>query len=118
MPSCPVWPCDQRKVPGRNFCAEHDAQRQKAYDQNRGSAAKRGYGGRWRTYRIAFLAKHPVCNELGCTQPATDVDHIKPPPYPRHPLFWDKTNHQGLCHRHHSMKTAREDGRWTGRARR
>jgi 5-methylcytosine-specific restriction protein A len=39
---------------------------------------------------------------------ATDVDHIVP-----HRgdsiLFWDQNNWQALCHRHHSIKTRRED---------
>ena len=38
----------------------------------------------------------------------TDVDHIKP-----HrgdlKLFWDRSNWQALCHRHHSMKTRAHD---------
>ena len=39
---------------------------------------------------------------------ATDVDHITPHRGDRQ-LFWDESNWQPLCHRHHSMKTARED---------
>ncbi len=33
------------------------------YDQFRGSSARRGYDGRWRKYRIAFLDSHPLCEE-------------------------------------------------------
>lgn len=49
---------------------------------------------------------------LRCGAPATVVDHIIPH---RGDLssaaFWDETNWQPLCKRHHDRKTARE-GRW------
>jgi 5-methylcytosine-specific restriction protein A len=39
---------------------------------------------------------------------ATDVDHIVP--HHNDPvLFWDRTNFQPLCHRHHAEKTRREN---------
>ncbi len=40
---------------------------------------------------------------------ATDVDHIQPHRGDM-TLFWDSSNWQPLCHRHHAQKTAREDG--------
>lgn len=40
--------------------------------------------------------------------PATDVDHITRIEEGGDP--WDETNLQGLCHSHHSQKTARETG--------
>lgn len=50
-----------------------------------------------------------MCEEEGRVKAATDLDHINP-----HKgdmvLFWDKDNWQGLCHSHHSQKTATEDG--------
>lgn len=65
-----------------------------------------------RRYQIArenYLIAHPVCATWGCTQPATELDHIRP-----HrgdlALFWDVSNWQGLCHTCHSRKTATEDG--------
>ena len=89
------------------------------YDQARGSAAQRGYDAQWVRYRRMFLAEHPLCAE--CTQRgervrATDVDHIVPVSGPGDPLFWEPTNHQGLCHSDHSRKTAREDGGFGNRA--
>ena len=57
------------------------------------------------------LETHPLCVEClkqGRYVKATDVDHIKP-----HRgdsvLFWDQSNWQSLCHRHHSIKTRNED---------
>ena len=79
---------------------------------NRPSAASRGYGSRWRKYRIFFLTTHPLCvickNENMVTS-ATVVDHIIPHKGDM-AKFWDKTNHQALCKCHHDIKTASEDG--------
>lgn len=85
-------------------------------DTARPSAAKRGYGRRWQRYRLAFLAANPVCQYADpvdgtmCCEPAVDVDHVRAVTGPDDPRFWDAGNHQGLCHRHHSAKTAREKG--------
>ena len=77
---------------------------QAAYGQFRGSAASRGYGHRWRQARAAFLASHPACVAPGCTQPATDVDHIVPHKGD-YALMWTETNWQPLCSACHSKKT-------------
>jgi 5-methylcytosine-specific restriction enzyme A len=59
---------------------------------------------RWRTLRAQVLDENPLCVE--CTTPtiATAVDHIR-----RHQgnaaLFFDRSNLQGLCARHHGAKT-------------
>lgn len=63
----------------------------------------------WRITRRIYLAHHPNC---WCGTAATDVDHIVPRrillaadiEHPDHPRWL-----QSLCHRHHSMKTARVD---------
>jgi len=44
----------------------------------------------------------------GCYTKATDVDHIVPHRGDQR-LFWDESNWQALCHRHHSIKTRSED---------
>ena len=77
------------------------------YDQQRGSAHKRGYGVGWRAHRAAYLRDHPICCVPGCNRPATDVDHIVPR---RRGGSDEDANLQPLCHAHHSAKTAREDG--------
>lgn len=104
---CSIPGCSNLVDRGR--CAEH---RTKA-ERVRGSAAARGYGERWRRYRRSFLAGHPLCvrcEEGGIVRPATDVDHIIPVHGPSDPLFWEPSNHQALCHSHHSAKTVNEDG--------
>jgi 5-methylcytosine-specific restriction protein A len=77
-----------------------------ARHDDRGSAASRGYGHRWRKVRRLQLNAHPLCQHPGCMKAATDVDHI----VSRARGGEDsETNLQSLCHAHHSEKTARED---------
>jgi 5-methylcytosine-specific restriction protein A len=82
-------------------------------DQRRPSAARRGYGPRWRRARGAYLACHHLCvpcQAAGQVVPATVVDHIVP--HRGDPvLYWDQGNWASLCKRCHDAKTARE-GRW------
>ena len=82
---------------------------QRDQDQVRGNAAERGYDGKWRIKRAAFLNAHPWCSEAGCGQRATDVDHIIPRRLGGTDVW---TNLQPLCHRHHSSRTATEQSGW------
>jgi len=106
FPGCPkLVPADER------FCALHKKQDQKQYDTQRGSSAKRGYGARWRRYRIRYLMEHPLCiNFEECHNVATVVDHIVL--VSQGGSFWDPDNHQPMCKQCHDRKTAKEDGRW------
>ena len=75
------------------------------------SADARGYNRQWQKARKQFLETHALCSECmkeGRYIKATDVDHIIPHRGDR-TLFWDQGNWQALCHRHHSIKTRRED---------
>jgi 5-methylcytosine-specific restriction enzyme A len=85
--------------------AEHE--RRAAIDAQRPTSAERGYDAAWRRCRKLFLAKHPAC--VSCAMPATDVDHvisIRDRPDLR--LSW--SNLRPYCHRHHSRRTATEQG--------
>jgi len=115
MPQAPRRPCAQPGCPalvgrGERYCQAHQAAQRRAYDDKRGSAASRGYGARWRRYRLMCLRRHPLCQAPGCTRPAECVDHIVPVSGADDPGFWIVSNHQGLCLRCHSAKTAAEDG--------
>jgi 5-methylcytosine-specific restriction enzyme A len=82
-------------------------------DRQRPSAARRGYGARWRRARVAYLARHRLCMRClvqGRVVPATVVDHVVPHRGDER-LFWDEANWAALCKRCHDAKTARE-GRW------
>lgn len=83
----------------------------KQHTKQRGTAAQRGYGHRWRVYRLTFLSANPLCAHCQ-RKAAVHVDHIKAVKGKDDPAFWESDNHQGLCHSCHSVKTAAEDGSW------
>ncbi len=87
-------------------------ERQREHDQRRGSSSQRGYGYRWQRYRERFLQQHPLCAACerdGKITLATEVDHVVPAR--NNPgQFWNSRNHQSLCARCHSRKTATEAG--------
>ncbi|MFA5715948.1 MAG: HNH endonuclease signature motif containing protein [Candidatus Paceibacterota bacterium] len=100
----------------KTYCPEHEQivkqKWQKQADGHRGTAAERGYDNEWAKYRLSYLKEHPLCVECekeGRYIPSKDVDHIIPVKGQSDPLFWKPDNHQGLCHRHHCEKTAREN---------
>jgi len=74
----------------------------------RPSPSRRGYGYAWQQRRAAFLKEHPWCMAPGCTERATEVDHIVPL---RQGGTSEADNLQTLCKRHHSRKTARYDSK-------
>ena len=110
------------KVTTEKYCERHrDTQKKiKAEaDKNRESAYRRGYDKRWQRTSKQYLREHPfcvMCQKEGILKSATEVDHVIP-----HrgniELFWDESNWQGLCHKHHSGKTAKEDGGFGNKAR-
>lgn len=103
-------------------CPKHRRQS----EQERGSAASRGYGGRWRLVRRYWLDEHPFCGDrlTGpsgvhslCVTTAQGrnatlgdvVDHIIPHKGDQD-LMWHESNFQTLCTTCHNRKTAREGG--------
>lgn len=117
MPSKSMKPCGKpfcSKLTTGYYCEDH----KKKDTDTRGSAYQRGYDGRWRKYRDSFLSKNPFCVECskeGEYVVATVVDHIIPHKGDKE-LFWQGSNHQQLCKRHHDIKTAREDrGYWNSK---
>ena len=72
----------------------------------RPDSSKRGYDRKWRKVRGQYLAMNPLCCECleaGKTEPAFDVDHIKPLLMGGERL--DFNNLQSLCRRCHNKKT-------------
>jgi len=117
MPTASKKACSRPGCPnlvekGKRFCSEHESRDRKSCDERRGTAAQRGYGGRWQRYRERYLKAHPLC--AGCERQgrltqAAEVDHIIPVSGPNDPLFWDAKNHQSLCRACHAKKTALEN---------
>lgn len=65
---------------------------------------------RWRKLRAAVLHANPLCTHClkgSVTRLASAVDHILP--LDTHPsLAFERSNLQGLCHYHHSLKTLKD----------
>lgn len=84
--------------------------RKKRSIDTRLSAAKRGYGYKWRLSREQFLKLNPICvmcKDENRVNTATVVDHITPHKGDKE-LFWDRENWQALCESHHNAKSAKE----------
>ena len=104
--------CPKHTAPGSAYCSEHAAKRRAAEDARRGSAASRGYGGKWQRERLEYLKRNPLCvtcKAAGHVVPARIVDH-KVPHKGDQKLFWDRKNWQSMCKPCHDRKTASEDG--------
>jgi len=108
-------PCRQPGCPNlveSGYCEKHKKNEWHKYDDKRGTSSERGYNARWRKARLIYLGKHPLCVECekeGKAEPGTIIDHIIPHKGDMK-LFWDTSNWQGLCKRHHDIKTAEETG--------
>ena len=80
----------------------------RATDAQRGTSAARGYDSKWRRFRDAVLHMDPICHDCeaeGHIRMGSQVHHI-------HKLAdggarFDPANCMTLCHRHHSIRTAR-----------
>lgn len=120
MPYPSLHPCAKRdcgRLATARFCEAHvDLELQslrqwrEEMEQQRPSRHERGYDSKWVTARTGYLAHHPLCvacQAEGRVIRATIVDHIVPHRGDMK-LFWDKTNWQPLCKRHHQSKTAQE----------
>lgn len=124
MPTAAPHPCPAPRCPrlvkaGQRACDEHEKAAGAADRDRRGSAAARGYGSAWQSYRLRFLSKFPLC--VLCAEsgppggdgtakvvPATVVDHLRAHKGDQ-VLFWDPTNHRGVCKPHHDARTDEGD---------
>jgi 5-methylcytosine-specific restriction protein A len=113
MPYCLQPRCDALVV--RGYCPRHARRR----EQDRGTAARRGYDYRWQVRSLRFRQLYPLCGmrpgnqrpvcslcfETGRATLANLVDHVVP--HRRDPvLFWDELgNWQSLCDACHRRKT-------------
>lgn len=113
MPQRPKTPCREPGCPGLVDRPEHlgrCASHRNLYDKRRGSSASRGYGAAWRKLRAQVIKQEPLCRRCRRAN-TTTVDHILPKELGGTDA---RSNLQGLCKACHDIKTAQEDGRWTG----
>lgn len=99
--------CGELIPPGSKYCEKHLP----LHPEVTRSAAGRGYGIKWQKESRRFLQAHPLCcmcQKEGRYVKATVVDHIVPHRGDQK-LFWDQSNWQPLCKKHHDQKTGRED---------
>ena len=114
MPYKPKVPCKhpgcaELVEPGKNFCEKHKS----LHPEYIRSANSRGYSRRWQNARKKFLAENPLCVmclKEGKYTAAEVVDHITPHRGDAK-KFWDVNNWQGLCKKHHDLKTGYEDSK-------
>ena len=112
LPTRPKVPCHHPGCPelvpaGTKYCDIHKPM----HPEEARSAGSRGYGKAWQKARREYLNAHPLCVECqkeGRYVKATVVDHIIPHRGDQK-LFWDRTNWQALCKKHHDLKTGNED---------
>jgi len=112
MKPCAHPGCGVLVPAGQRCCDKHSKLRAKQADEGRESAHKRGYTSRWRKAAKSFLDDNPLCVHCareGVVMEAALVDHIIPHKKDWS-LFWDQSNWQPLCKKHHDRKTAIEDG--------
>lgn len=80
------WPgCSELTSGG--YCEEHALMHEEQikdsntkYSKQRGSTADRGYDSQWQKARLAYLKRHPLCEdclEKGIIEPAEMVHHVK-----------------------------------------
>ena len=97
------------RVPWHRSREQRETERKAVHDEQRQRSAARGYSSDWQRLRATFLKHNPICCMRGCMADATDVDHITSVrDRPDLRLAW--WNLRPLCHRHHSQRTAREQG--------
>ena len=106
LPTICIEPACESRTDGGLRCKQHRNKHAPRRLYVRGTLYNKQ---QWRRrLRKMVLAQQPICQWPDCTEDAVDVDHIRP-------LAQGGTNHlsnlQGLCKRHHAMKTKKESGR-------
>lgn len=98
----------------RGRCPEHATEAEARRNHDRADNLDVYRSKRWRIESKHYLRANPWCSGYPegttCHDAATDVDHVIPLGTPGIDPF-DRSNWQGLCHRHHSKKTATENRR-------
>ena len=115
---CAVHGCPNLVDEGSR-CQQHQLSRRRERETRRPSAARRGYGSKWKEKRDAYIAVHPWCADpygvhQGEPVKAKIVDHIVPRKQGGRD---DESNYQALCVRCNNYKTAHDGSRKSRRGR-
>ena len=106
MPIAALKACEFPGCPNtsdRRWCPAHRKGRKaNSYEARRGSSAANGYGGDWQKLRPIIITRDRHCQWPGCRDLIEEIDHI----IPKAEGGDDHHNNvQGLCFRHHAIKT-------------
>jgi len=96
---------------GKARCPVHTKQLRRESDARRGSAAARGYGAKWRAFRLSYLQRNSLCRiclDAGVLVPASVVDHIVAHKG-NEALFWSESNLRPLCKECHDDRVDEGD---------
>lgn len=74
---------------------KRQAERKARHDATRPTANQRGYDGKWRKERAAYLLQHPTCQH--CHERPATVVHHKIPHKGDRKLFWRRSNWMPAC---------------------
>ena len=99
----PLTVCNERGctvLTRTSYCVGHSRDK----EQERGSAASRGYDYKWQQYSKRYLIDYPICAH--CNGESRVVDHIVP--INQGGSMWDEKNHAPMCVSCHNRKTAGE----------
>lgn len=104
--------CHNTAEPGSNVCAKHAATPE---IRQRNDLRPMYKCKRWYQTRAHVLARDPICMwglTGDCMALSTDCDHVIDAALwvKTGGDFYDMENLRGLCHPHHSRRTAREQG--------
>jgi len=124
-PRCPVDPSGPAPVAqadraalnpvdtGEKRCPECKTATYSAQDRDRPSSSTRGYNRNHYRLRKMVMADQPLCllcEAEGRIVPGVELDHIDGDPW-----NLERENLQMLCKKHHSVKTVRKQGGFSGR---
>lgn len=107
---CPVLGC--RLLVGPSGCPADCKRTAPKSVERRLSAARRGYDRAWRSFRVDYLAAHPlcrICKQGGRAEASTEIHHVIPL-REGGPKF-DGWNLMALCQGCHGAITGELDGR-------
>lgn len=115
MPIAPKTICQHCRRTGCECRKRVRREQQEQYDQQRGTAAQRGYDATWVAFREAFIGGETEgrsnslcwdCLDEGIVKRMKELHHVvKVADDPSRRL--DEANVRPLCKRHHSIRTAK-----------